>query len=102
MPFPKTDHYEKYMSPLKMFEYMSAGKPIVASKLPTIEEVLEDRKTAHLVEPGDAGDIARAVSEVINERQDAERMSTAAKAKGRKYSWANRVRHIMDHYRSIE
>jgi glycosyltransferase involved in cell wall biosynthesis len=42
-----------WMSPLKVFEYMAAGRAIVASNLPVLREVLEDGKTAHLCDPND-------------------------------------------------
>ncbi|MBP5468284.1 MAG: glycosyltransferase family 4 protein [Candidatus Riflebacteria bacterium] len=49
-----TENYKKknivnWMSPLKIFEYMASKKPIVASNLPAIKEILEDNKTALLV-----------------------------------------------------
>lgn len=43
----------RWMSPLKIFEYMSAGKPIIASDLPVIREVLTDNVNALLVAPDD-------------------------------------------------
>ena len=44
---------ERYTSPLKLFEYLTLGRPIVASDLPAIREVLTDGRTALLVPPGD-------------------------------------------------
>ncbi len=41
----------KWMSPLKIFEYMSAGKPIVCSDLPVLREVLTDGENALLCDP---------------------------------------------------
>lgn len=43
----------KWMSPLKIFEYMAAGKPIVCSNLSVLTEVLTDGKTALLCSPED-------------------------------------------------
>ncbi len=43
----------KWMSPLKIFEYMSAGKPIVCSDLPVLQEVLSDGVNALLCDPDD-------------------------------------------------
>ena len=42
MPFPALSHYTEYMSPVKMFEYMASDRPIVASRLSAITEVLSD------------------------------------------------------------
>src|SRR5690606_120420 len=42
-----------WTSPLKMFEYMAAGKPIVASDLPVLREVLHDGESALLCSPDD-------------------------------------------------
>lgn len=41
----------KWMSPMKMFEYMSASKPIIASNLSALKEVLKNEQNALLVEP---------------------------------------------------
>lgn len=43
----------QWMSPLKIFEYMAAAKPIIASNLPVLQEVLTDQKTALLCDPED-------------------------------------------------
>jgi len=51
MPYQENVQTVKYMSPMKMFEYMASKRPIVASKLPVIEEVLEHGKTALLASP---------------------------------------------------
>ena len=40
-----------WMSPLKLFEYMSSGVPIISSDLPVLREILEDRRNALLVPP---------------------------------------------------
>jgi glycosyltransferase involved in cell wall biosynthesis len=42
-----------WMSPLKLFEYMAAGKPIVTSNLAVIQEIIEHNKTGVLCDPDD-------------------------------------------------
>ena len=42
-----------YASPLKLFEYLAMGRPVVAPRTPNIEEILTDRETALLFPPGD-------------------------------------------------
>jgi glycosyltransferase involved in cell wall biosynthesis len=54
----------RYMSPLKLFEFMSTGLPIVASDLPVLREVLRDAENALLVPPDDAGAWERAIQRV--------------------------------------
>jgi len=49
-PYPKNKHYNLYMSPMKLFEYMAAGKPIVATRLHSIEEIVND-EDVFFVEP---------------------------------------------------
>ena len=62
MPFPWTAHYAFNMSPLKMFEYMAAEKPIVATRLPTVMEVLFDGVNAILTEPDNPAALAQGYS----------------------------------------
>ncbi len=47
-----------------LFEYLAAGKPVIASRVGVVPEVLEDGKTALLVPAGDAGALARATGPV--------------------------------------
>ena len=43
----------RYTSPLKLYEYLAAGCPIVASDVPAVREVVTDGETAVLVRPDD-------------------------------------------------
>lgn len=52
-------------SPTKLFEYMALGRPVVASRLEQIGEILQDGVTAVLTEPGDPADLARGVAQVL-------------------------------------
>lgn len=52
-------------SPTKLFEYMSMGKAIVASRLGQIGEILEHKKTALLVDPGNVTQLAEAMTFLI-------------------------------------
>ncbi|MGA8055299.1 MAG: glycosyltransferase family 4 protein, partial [Burkholderiales bacterium] len=57
----------RYTSPLKLFEYMAMGKPVVASHLPSLAEVLVDRRNAMLVRPEDPRALANAVRSLIDD-----------------------------------
>jgi glycosyltransferase involved in cell wall biosynthesis len=56
-----------YASPLKIFEYLALGKPVVAPRLPNIEEVLVDGETAMLFVPGDQRSFAAQVRRLCND-----------------------------------
>jgi len=56
----------KWMSPMKMFEYLSVGVPIISSDLPVLREVLEDGSNAILVKPDDVEAWSDALQKIIN------------------------------------
>lgn len=51
-PYPALDNF--YFSPLKLFEYLAAGLPTVASRIGQVMELLREGETGLLVTPGDA------------------------------------------------
>lgn len=63
------DDIGRYTSPMKLFEYMAAGKAIVASDLPVLREVLTDRVNALLVPHDDTQAWGRAVQLLKNDTE---------------------------------
>src|SRR5262249_24576523 len=55
-PYPKLPHF--YFSPLKVYEYMAAGLPVIASRIGLLEQVIEQGVSGWLVPPGDATALA--------------------------------------------
>lgn len=94
MPFPDTPHYRNHMSPVKMFEYMASGRPIIASDLPTIREVLSE-KNAVIVTPGDPHAIAHAMRSLRTDPAYAETLTRQARIDVEQYSWKNRSERII-------
>ena len=91
LPNPASAISTKFTSPLKLFEYMAAGRAIVASDLPAIREVLQDNEQALLVAPGDANALADAIRRLVSDRALAERLGRAAFAAAPAYTWAKRA-----------
>jgi len=83
----------RYTSPLKLFAYMASGKPIVASDLQSLREVLSD-ENCYFVEPDNAAALKEGVREAL---LDPSAQARAAKAKElvQNYSWAARAQKIL-------
>lgn len=94
LPNPASAISTHFTSPLKLFEYMAAGRAIVASDLPAIREVLTDAGTALLVEPGDPTAIAGAVERLLQDRPFAQRLAHAAHARAAEFTWARRAERL--------
>ncbi len=92
MPHPWTEQFAYYTSPLKLFEYMAAGRAIVTSDLPAFAEVLTDGETALLVPPGDVAAWAVAIRRLRDDPALRERLETRARAEAlARYTWAARA-----------
>ena len=90
-----------YTSPLKLFEAMATGRPIVASDLPSIREVLTNEENALLVPPGDSEALAAAIERLLTEPALAERLAARAFEQVRDYSWESRAAAIEGLVREI-
>lgn len=74
-------------SAIKVFEYLSAGKPIVATKIGQIAEVLKDQHTALLVTPGNIDELANAIIRLARDEQLRSYLAKNARIEAQKYSW---------------
>ena len=73
---------------------MAAERPIVASDLPSIREVLTDGSNALLIPPGDAGALADAIERLLADPELAARLARAAKDEMPAYSWERRAERL--------
>lgn len=96
MPHPWSEFYAYEVSPMKLFEYMSAKRPIVASHLPAIMEVLRHGENALLGEPGDPKSIAENIRRVLNDGDLSARIATQAYADVREHTWTKRAARILE------
>ena len=99
-PYPDLDEF--YFSPLKLFEYMAAGLPIVASRIGQIARVMEHERHGLLAPPGDPVALAAAIERL--RREPALRASCAASARDkveRQHTWEAVAERILQLARSI-
>jgi glycosyltransferase involved in cell wall biosynthesis len=92
---PISEESCRYTSPIKMFEYMASKRPIVASDLPSIREVLNE-KNSELVEPGNPQAMADSISKLLNDKNLYNSMAEQAFIEVQKYTWKNRAKKILE------
>ncbi|MCL4813804.1 MAG: glycosyltransferase family 4 protein [Vicinamibacteraceae bacterium] len=83
-----------YTSPLKLFEALAAGRPIVASDLPAFREVLADGANALLVEPDAPEAWAAAIDRLAVDPVLADRLARRAFDDAARYTWAARAERL--------
>lgn len=95
MPFPDLPHYRHNMSPLKMFEYMAANRPIVTSDLPTVRDVLS-HDTAVFCKPGDTHSLVLALRWIKDHPAEAAERAAKAAELVKTHTWEERMKRILD------
>ena len=83
-----------YTSPMKLFEYMASGRPIVASDVPALREVL-DESSAFFFKPDDEKSLANTIQEVLSKYSQALEVANKAKLDVQNYSWDKRAEKIL-------
>lgn len=88
--------------PVKMFEYMSAGIPVIASNFPLWKEIIEKNKCGICVNPLDVHEIADAITWVINHPEEARIMGENGRlAVVERYNWENEFRKLQVLYEEL-
>jgi glycosyltransferase involved in cell wall biosynthesis len=95
MPYSRNCKTANWMSPLKLFEYMAAQKPIIASDLQAIRQVLNSHN-AVLIEPDYANHLANAIVNLKNNPGMMEKIAFLARKDAEKFTWQNRAREILN------
>lgn len=80
-----------YTSPMKLFEYMASGTPIVAADVPSLREILSD-DTSYFFTPDDPEALARSLDHVVSHKDEGAGKAREALAKVAQYSWENRAK----------
>lgn len=96
IPLPWNEHFAFYMSPMKLFEYMSTGVPIFSTNVPGVAEILKHEQNAYMVKHSNRDDMSRGLVEVVKDQALRERIGKSAIAEIDHYSWKNRAKRILD------
>lgn len=96
LPYQSGHSRAKSFSPIKLFEAMAAGRPILASDLPSIRGAVTHEHDALLLPDDDPAAWVEAVQRLQNDPGLAQRLATNAKQNAAKYDWSARARGILD------
>jgi glycosyltransferase involved in cell wall biosynthesis len=89
----------RWMSPLKVFEYMAAGRAIVISDIPVLREVLQHGKTALMVPPDDVEGWIGAIRQLHGMPEGRRRLGGAALERFLDaHTWKARAGRILEHF----
>jgi glycosyltransferase involved in cell wall biosynthesis len=100
MPTSARISYAAFTCPLKLFEYMASGRPVLCSDLPVLREVVTDEKNALLFRADDAHSLASGIERLRTDAQLADSLARAAASDVARYTWEKRATRILDFIRS--
>ena len=88
--------------PIKVLEYMACAKPIVASNLPVVRELVRPDVDALLFKPDDPHDLARCLLTLLDDPARADRMGSSAAARARaQFTWQTAQEKLVAVYRTF-
>jgi glycosyltransferase involved in cell wall biosynthesis len=92
----------KYSLPVKMFEYMSAGIPVICSDFPLWREIVEKHDCGICVDPSDPQAITDAINYLYMNQEEAEQMGeNGRKAVEEEYNWKAESRKLIEAYEKL-
>ncbi len=96
IPFPWNEHFAFYASPMKLFEYMTSDRIIVATDIESLKEVLHHNENALLAKHSDTSELAKTILIAMNDETLRARISAKALEEVKKHTWKERAGNILD------
>jgi glycosyltransferase involved in cell wall biosynthesis len=97
---PEPNHFESM--PQKIFEYMGAGLPVIASDFPLWRRIIGDSGCGIFVDPTNPLEIAKAIQHVLTHPSEAEEMGRRGQAAVLdRFNWASEARKLIDFYNNL-
>ncbi|PYT89388.1 MAG: hypothetical protein DMG36_22405 [Acidobacteria bacterium] len=93
-PYPRLDNF--YYSPLKLFEYMAAGRVVVASNAGQIPQIIRHRVTGLLYEPGDRAGLLNCLCELRKDAALREELGRNARKASEAFTWERNAARVIE------
>ncbi|HEX6688020.1 MAG TPA: glycosyltransferase [Solirubrobacterales bacterium] len=98
IPYEPVGLNNTYTTPNKLFDYMAAGLPVVASRLPELVRFVEQGEIGLTFAPGDAAALAAALNEILADPERYREMRERARGAARRYTWERESRKLLALY----
>jgi glycosyltransferase involved in cell wall biosynthesis len=99
-PYSPSENF--YYSPIKLFEYMIMGKPVVAGRIGQVEEVISDGETGMLFEPGNIAQLTAALAQLVADTQRCQGLGARARIwVQQERTWDNNARQVVEIAREL-
>ncbi len=98
VPSPGTRHFAQFASPMKLFEFMAAGVPVVATDLPAVSDKLTHGGNSWLVPADDSNALAGGLARLLSDPDLRDRIADQAKRDVGRHTWRERATTLLANY----
>lgn len=87
--------FKEYTSPIKLYEYMASGKPVIASRIPTLKKIFGNKQALLFFNPDDAESLADKILFLNNNQSLINKLTVKARKIARQNTWAKRAKRVI-------
>ena len=99
-PYPQLDDF--YFSPLKLYEFLALGLPVIATDVGQIRDVIPDGERGLLCPAGSPAALAEAMAKLVSDQERSRQLGDAGRDWVLEHAtWTRRVQEILDHVEAL-
>ena len=93
-PVPAHQYFKRDTSPLKLFEYLASGTPVVCADIPPVRDIV-DKTIVRFVHPGSVSSLAGGIRDILEHPKEAKERSEKGLTMIKNHSWKKRMGRIL-------